>query len=273
MNGLDVTHEEAIALARSAAYGLIGRAFQYPDEALLTSLAFPDCWSSWPGVLGGINAELGLLLEHVRQAVGSAAADPGANAPGLTARFDELFGHSVRGKCPAYELEYGRSEIIQQASQLADLAGFYNAFGLEIIDDTERRPDHITVECEFMGALCDKEAYAIRTADAEHVEVCLDAQRSFLRDHLACWLPGFAHRVDRADSGGLYGALARFAGGFITAECDRFEIRPGPKTLKLRPTDPVADRSIACGPAECGTPSSGDRFVQLGVDAAPPQEQ
>ena len=188
-------------------------------------------------------------------------------------RYDILFGHAVRGACPAYEMEYGRNEIIRQASDLADLAGFYRAFGMEIAGEANGRPDHITVECEFMSALCAKEAYAYARRDEGNAEICLDAERTFLRDHLARWLPAFARHVEEADGDGLYAALARFADAFVKAECGRFDVHAGPATLELRTPDPVLDTQISCGTGGCGEGSSGEQVVQLGMDTADSEDR
>jgi DMSO reductase family type II enzyme chaperone len=204
------------------------------------------------------------LLDAVRESLGAkveAATEPAE----LQGTFNSLFGHAVRGRCPPYELEYGGSEIIQQASGLADIAGFYSAFGMEISPDADDRPDHVAIESEFMSVLCAKEAHAIENSEADHLDIGVKAQRDFLKDHLACWLPAYAHRVEQADPDGFYGALARFASAFVAAECDRFEITVGPKTLKLRPTDRVLDTSIDCGPADGGSGRAEDELVQLNL--------
>ncbi|MHC4234837.1 MAG: TorD/DmsD family molecular chaperone, partial [Planctomycetota bacterium] len=214
-----------VARARHTAYGLVSLGFQYPDRALVDTLNDPARWASWPEVLGEIYAEAAGKLAVVRAAL----PRPGArDSSELQATFNQLFGHAVRGKCPPYELEYGRGEILQQASALADISGFYAAFGMEVSHDAADRPDHVSVECEFMSVLCAKQARAINAGEADHAEICSDAQRTFLRDHLARWLPGFAHRVSQADPNGFYGALAGFASGLLAGGCRQFDLAAGP---------------------------------------------
>ncbi len=264
------TQAPQVVQARSAAYTLIAYALQYPDRELIETLANPEQWTDWPDVLKAADGAIYTPLQAVRDAL-LAEAEMLANCSDeqpcdLQCRHDILFGHAVRGKCPAYEMEYGRHEIIRQASDLADIAGFYGAFGLQFTDGADGRPDHISAECEFMSALCAKEAYALTRDDEEKVDVCVNAERAFLKDHLARWLPAFARRIEKADPTGLYGEIARFAEAFVKAECDNFDIHAGPQKLELRPTDPVLDRSISCGPADCGAQRSSEQFVQLKVD-------
>jgi len=258
------TRQSDQARARAAAYGLIALGFQYPDQDTTATLADPERWAHWPVVLGESDGSLETLVQSVRDAVGERAAGSGDAFTDWQHRYDDLFGHAVRGACSAFEMEYGRNEIIRQASDLADLAGFYRAFGLEMASDAIGRPDHISAECDFLSALCLKEAYACDRGETEHVEICLDAQRSFLRDHLARWLPAFAHHVQESDDTGLFGVLARFADMFVKTECDRFDIHAGPATLELRTPDPVQDTTISCGSAACGDEGAGAQLVQLG---------
>lgn len=251
---------------RAAAYGLIAHGFGYPERDDLSTLVDPRRWERWPEILQELDGRVTKSLQSVRRVVKALADCSDEAHREVQHRYDEIFGHSVRGRCPAYEMEYGRNEIIRQASDLADLAGFYRAFGLEIASDACGRPDHITAECEFMSALCLKETYAYTQDDKTHAEICLNAERGFLRDHLARWLPAFAHRVVEADGEGLFGALARFADTFVKAECSHFDVHAGPATLELKPPDPVQDIQISCGSAGCGEARSGEQFVELGLD-------
>ena len=254
-----------LSRARAAAYGLIAHVFRYPDRDDLSTLVDPGRWERWPEVLQDLDGQMTRPLQSVQDVVRSLADCSDDAHREVQHRYDELFGHAVRGRCPAYEMEYGRNEIIRQASDLADLAGFYRAFGLEAADGANGRPDHITAECEFMGALCAKEAHAHAQGDKKNADICLDAERAFLRDHLARWLPALAHRVQAADGDGLFGARARVADAFVTAECSHFDIHAGPPTLELKRPDPVLDTQISCGPTDCGTGRADEQLVQLGT--------
>lgn len=68
---------------------------------------------------------------------------------------------------------------------LADIMGFYRAFGLEPSKD---RPDSLACELEFMHYLVFKRLYALENNDiddaAEKALVCLDAQKNFFTEHL-----------------------------------------------------------------------------------------
>ncbi len=260
--------ESELARARAAAYGLIAHGFQYPEGDALSTLADPLRWETWSDVLETADRQAGESLRFLRATITAFADRTDDTHRKLAHGYDDLFGHAVRGRCPAYEMEYGRNEIIRQASDLADLAGFYRAFGLEIAKDATGRPDHVTAECEFMSALCLKEAHAYVQGDKGNADICLDAERAFLRDHLARWLPAFAHHVQEADTDGWFAAFARFADVFVKAECSHFDVHAGPPTLELRTPDPVLDTQISCGSTGCGEGRENEQLVQLGTDVA-----
>lgn len=251
------------AILCGAAYGLVAHGFRFPDGDWLFTLTEPNRWRGWTQRLSQTHPEAKKPLSALRVAV-EELREPSALAD-LQEQFALLFGHSVRGQCPPYELEFGRSEVIQRASDLADISGFYAAFGMELAGDVSERPDHVSVESEFLAVLCAKAARGIEDKDHQLLETVHGAQKQFLKSHLGRWLPAFAQRVTDAAPGDFYAALARFANAFVSSECHRFDVSPGSAYLQLRPVDPEQEITQSCGlPGECGT-SSGGQLTQLNV--------
>ncbi len=249
------------AQSRGGMYALLAAAWRYPDEAnvsLLTDMT-RRLWGD-PDVLCLLDAETREALGRLAECL-LAEGDERKLEDDMRACYAALFGHAVRGACPLYEQEYGHGEIVQQASELADIAGFYRAFGLEPSEAAMERIDHVSVECEFMGVLCVKEAFGLQSEIAELGDTSNDGQRVFLRDHLTQWLPAFCSRVSRADSDGPYARAAALASKFLEAECRRFGITAGPTYLKLRPVDLQADVEISCGNA-----ATGEQLVPLTIE-------
>lgn len=249
------------ARARGGVYALLASAWRYPDEETVSLLRdMAQRLSEDPDILGlfdaGIQQALDLFTGSLLQ-----ADDKRGLEDDMRKRYAGLFGHAVRGACPLYEQEYGRGEIVQQASELADIAGFYQAFGLEPSEAAMERIDHVSVECEFMSVLCAKEAFGLQSTNAELSDTSNDGQRTFLRDHLAQWLPAFCTRVSKTDSDGSYARAAALASAFLEAECRRFGITAGPTYVQLRPVDSNADVEISCGGA-----APGDQLVPLTIE-------
>jgi TorA maturation chaperone TorD len=107
--------------------------------------------------------------------------------------------------------------------ELADVAGFYRAFGVELRPGTER-PDHLGAELEFMQLLAAKEALALGDeGDGERAELCREAARAFLRDHLGRWVKAFADAVEAGAGEPFYRAAARLLASFVAHEVARLD--------------------------------------------------
>lgn len=140
-----------------------------------------------------------------------------------------------------YETEYGLPHEFRQSQEMADLSGFYRAFGFTLGGPIRERPDHLAVELEFMHILALKEAYAANQGAVEQVEVCVEAQRKFLQEHLGRWIDLFAHSLALNAGQGVYSSLAHFAADFIKADAARLGAQPAPRQageVKHTPFDP-----------------------------------
>jgi TorA maturation chaperone TorD len=129
-----------------------------------------------------------------------------------------------------------------KAALLADVAGFYRAFGLQPSDGQPEIEDHVCAELELMSVLAYKEAWATAERHAAGLEVTRDAQRAFLRDHLGRWGPAFAARVSAAAPPGTYPAAAAVLIGWLAADCARWEVTPEP----LEGVSEAEDTPFAC---------------------------
>lgn len=171
--------------------------------------------------LGELPAEaltLHAVRAHLREHFGAVQAD-----------HERVFGLIAR-ECPPYETEYHpNSEPFFRSQQMADIAGFYRAFGLEPNLDTPDRPDHVALELEFMAFVLLKKRLALAAADedteaAENVSVCEKAEHSFFHDHLAWWLPAFAAALRRKAGDGFYAAVGRALAALVHAERQRLGV-------------------------------------------------
>jgi hypothetical protein len=125
---------------------------------------------------------------------------------------------------------------------LADIAGFYRAFALGPAEGQPEIEDHIGAELEFMSALTLKEAWAIAENQPEALEITQVAERTFLRDHLARWVPGFAARVTAAATLGFHPAAAVLLEAWLAAECARLGVTAAP----LEGTNTAEVAAFAC---------------------------
>jgi TorA maturation chaperone TorD len=139
----------------------------------------------------------------------------------LNAEYERVFGLLVSAACPPYETEYIHSKFaFQRSNALADVSGFYRAFGLTTSALLAERADHIVQELEFMAFLVGHERRAAQYNETtqERAEICRSAQARFLREHLAWWAPAFAKLLVRESRDGCYAAAGVFLAALIPAD-------------------------------------------------------
>jgi TorA maturation chaperone TorD len=135
-----------------------------------------------------------------------------------------VYKRQVAADCPPCEAFYTAKEIFQETSELADIAGFFKAFGLTLAES--ERVDYISVELEFMHLLTYKEAYAQTHHDPAKARFCRETQRKFIRDHLGRWGTHFARLLDQKSDGGYYSSLAALLEKFVSSEVAFLRVNP-----------------------------------------------
>lgn len=187
------------ALARSRVHRVAALAFRYPDAQSLAALReLCDPGELPAGIVPAlVEALAGLHGMLVDRTVDEVQAD-----------YTATFGHVMLSDCPLYETVGDSGDAFRQAQTLADLAGFYRAFGLDIAADAAERADHVSVELEFMHYLTYREAYALERHGADAASTLRDAQARFLAEHLGAWGPALARAIGRRSDGSCAAAAA-----------------------------------------------------------------
>jgi len=224
-------------LARALLLRLLSQSLSYPTEVEARRLLDDDV----PLVL----STWGQLPEPVRPALLTfVEALEGATASSLEARYCEVFTHVHSGDCPVYETDYGPRDVWRQSNELADIAGFYRAFGFDPLGE---RPDHAAVELEFIHVLAYKEAWATAHHDTAHADVCRKAAVAFERDHALTWLPALGGRVELLAGGGPYAACAGLLNALCAAESERIGVNlPEDLPVPVVPRGPEDDAPAFC---------------------------
>jgi len=252
-------NEIDLALCRAALYSALALGFRPPTEQTVDRLVTPESTDALADAAAALDAGRTRDLAQAARAIGSKGTLSVAH---LLASYRRLFGHTVRSPVAPYETEYGAEALFQQPQELADLIGFYRAFGLTMNTAEHERADHVCCEYEFLCFLSLKEAYALEQGDAAMLEETVKAQRLFLRDHVGRFVPAFAGKLTREDGSGFYAALAELASRFAAWDCARLGVPLGPESLSLRPA--TDDRvPMACG---------GETECPLTVDSHRPQK-
>ena len=154
-----------------------------------------------------------------------------------------LFDHGP-DRTSLYETEHGRMSGMSKGNVLADLAGFYLAFGLARVDGD--MADHVAVELEFYAVLLARQARLAASGDAEGREIVEDARRKFLADHLGRFVPAIAARVAGSEA---YGPAFAWAARLVDEECRALGATPAPLDPFAAADDDDADDGCCPAPA------------------------
>lgn len=176
-------------LVRAEGYRLLALTLTYPDPDELTV-----------ELLGAANAP-DPLPDFARLATQVDGTLPG--------EFNRLFATNVA--VSPYETSWIRAD---KGASLGQLAALYAAFGARIAVD---HPDHIGALLEFASLLCLKEALA---ETPEQTEVCRQAQRVLLQEHLGSWGPIFSVNLAEGTSSTFYASVAVALRAWLQADLD-----------------------------------------------------
>ena len=157
----------------------------------------------------------------------------------MRAEYDRIFGLVVPKECPPYETEYyPTQETFARSQQMADIAGFYRAFGIEPARSSPERPDHLALELEFMAFLLLKKREAVAATDVDprrpnRQSICDRALPRFLPRPPGLVGPDIRGGPSPQGWDRLSHALAGVLAAWIPAECRRLNI-----SAVLRPVHP-----------------------------------
>jgi DMSO reductase family type II enzyme chaperone len=239
-------------VARGALYRLAAHGFRDPDARWLEAL--DDARRDVVAVGSAEDADVVTATEQLL------AAFPSPDSlKKICDLYCKLFGHTVAGDCPLYETEYGEWAAFQQPHTLADLMGSYRAFGLVPASMVRERPDHISLECEYLYVLAHKEAWAHEHDGPAEIDICVNARRLFLSKHLGRWAPALANRLARYAPDSFYARLSELLIALVRDECRSLNVKIGDSELAVgQGRVPVEDACVTCSdePEGAGTPGS-----------------
>jgi TorA maturation chaperone TorD len=261
MTPADGTIEQASG--RSLLYSILARAFKYPTAASVCNVRTMLDASAGGASLTplDLNPTFRQTLEAMRTELQHWSHPEQRSA--LEAEYNRLFAHLGSAQCPPYECEYGYENVFQKAQAMADIAGFYAAYGLEPASTETDRVDFLSTELEFMAYLALHEAHARAQHEISHLEICRDSQRKFLCDHLGRWAPLFAEILSRTTSHAYYLLGARLLDAFLAEEVRMLDVAPV-KVTSPNPSHLSAAQALDC--AAC-TPPAFDEVKSSGSDA------
>jgi len=148
----------------------------------------------------------------------------------IQAEYDRLFRAGVVW---LYGAEHLAKNDFQRANLMADIMGFYTAFGLE---PDKERPDAVTCELDFMYNVIFKRNLALTDSTVEQAEekigVCSDAEEKFFSQHLEPAARIIAQKIMSESSNAFYKEAAEELTILMDGEKNHFNLMTG-KSGKL----------------------------------------
>lgn len=263
------------ALGRSKLYFLISWSLLYPeDDDFLDYLQSGEFVEDGRVTVEGLSAaltgmggekakqKLAALLKHlaaVEQWVSTECAH--WTLSDLQAEHRRVFSNVITLDCPPYETLFGNDHVFGQAHMMADIAGFYKAFGLELSRDIHERLDHLSVELEFMHFLAYKESYARCHHGDEKTQIVVDAQKKFVKEHIGRWVPLFSRMLMKKADTGFFRHMAEFTADWLEFDVAYLGVNPQPYSeTDYRPATFNAPEGQTY---ECGAQDQGNELSML----------
>jgi len=219
-------------LHRATVWGFLAEALRAPGEPFATLDELPQSARA-------LGLDAGAALSAL------------AETDDLADAYDDTFGHVVRGPCPAYEAEYGGKKGMRYAHVLGDIEGTYRAFGVRPSRKARERADHASTECEFFAFLAVKCACAAELHGEEQFEICHDASRGFLEQHLGHFGCALATRLRTRSPAPFFRAVGELLENAIASEGVRLGVEVGTPDLPLREDAGTPDDACVQCTAPC----------------------
>ena len=135
----------------------------------------------------------------------------------LRADYTRLFVMPGPFFSPPWESVYCNADRLTFQEQTAAVRSWYRRYGLEPEKLHQEPDDHIALELSFISHLAGLALKACQEQDTSTFQGLLNAQRSFLRDHLLHWAPQWCARVAVKADTLFYRGIALVAKGALKA--------------------------------------------------------
>lgn len=195
-------------IARGSLYKLFSLGFNYPNKELISLLSSPNYQKliiESPKVLKSkkLSKAIKDFIEYSSK----------LNIIELEKDFNRIF--VAKPMLTLFGEEYG-AHVFSKVNQMADIVGFYKAFGIK--QPTGERVDNICLELEFMFFLISKEIYAFEKGWKEKAEICRIGESKFVGDHILGWYAIFSEKFGILTEQDFYRKLTVCLKEFIASE-------------------------------------------------------
>lgn len=210
------------ALARSTFYSFLSNGFAYPTEEGLKEIKTGVASRELKEAASCLGEELlqsvQLLCENLEKEVAP------LELKDMAGGYNRLFSMGLL--CPHHETFYASLHVFMKSQDLADIQGFYKAFGFNLSEKEKELADFIGTELEFMHVLCFKEYHAIEKGEAEKADLCRESQAKFLEGHLGTWVEAFSKTLSAISHMDHFITMGRLLEEFVNFDCQYLGATP-----------------------------------------------
>lgn len=127
----------------------------------------------------------------------------------------------VQGVSPSESVYLSPDKIVMQV-QRDEVMVAYASEGIAKDKNLFGEPeDHISAEMFFLAQMSAKTLEAVKNGDEKMTEAKLQAQRSFLENHLMKWINPLCNDLFRLAGNEFYKGIAKISGGFVKWDYDK----------------------------------------------------
>ena len=132
----------------------------------------------------------------------------------LSRDWTRLFRGVVKdGILPPYESLYRPERLQKKPAQ--EINRLFSKMGILVPEEWHQPSDYIGVELDFMRFLCEKEWRLRNEGEPDALREALEGEKSFLKDHLALWIPIFCERMLGEAQENYYLGIAHLTLGLV----------------------------------------------------------
>ena len=209
------TKQNHLLEAKSTLYGFVSTLFSDPESEKFSMMKNPEFQKMVLNSCSQFDENNESELSGAFQKVISMVNE--LNRETIQNENVDIFGHTLSKQTAPYALEHLKStDVFFRTQKLADLNGFYQAFGMEV--ECVERADHIATQTEFLSYLILKELVAIKKNLEEEIEICQKAFIDFHQEHFFDWAKMFSENLIEKVEGEFYPAAGKFLWGLICKE-------------------------------------------------------
>jgi len=252
---VDIQYKNMDVAALGFCYHLAGRAFSDPNDPMFLVDSPMDDATDGPE-LRDLSDDWKKILDRWFDL--QETAHRPAELEAIRAEYTRLFLTGL--VCPHHESDYIGESVFRKSDLVADLSGFYSAFGLNLSPSAKMQADYIGTELEFAGMLALKELYARRTGKSNEAEICQTARKKFLQDHLGRWAIAFGQKLKEQSDSPFYQKLAEAVEKTVAQDCSSLQVEQAavkPAAFSFPVEAPPRDCSVGDCACRCSQDSEG----------------